>query len=284
MSVITIENEFIRAMLNTKAGYIESIVRKKDGSEHAWQYDSSVWPRRTAVCFPLCGKSRDDSYTFEGRKYDMPNHGFLRERELSVILSDDTHLVLEDRWDDETLLRYPFRYSYRIGYSLDGENFNISYEVKNEDERTMYYSTGSHYTYALPLNQEKCFLHFSSPQSAGSFSQNDGLLHDDRLLGRRCIPLKGLIDSESLILDIDTLKTEWIGLGDEDSPFTKVSGKGFRYLIIWAPAGGRNDFTCIEFWDGTGQVETYSDDIEKRFAIRKLESGKSRSYLQTVSF
>jgi len=282
MALIKLENEYVSATLNTKAGYIESLVSKKDGREHAWQYDSSVWPRRTAVCFPLCGKCRDDRYSAGGKEYELVNHGFLRERDLRVVSSDETHLVLEDSWDDTTLTRYPYRYSYRIEYSLSGSSLLIGYRVKNLGDGRMYYSTGSHYTYALLKKQEECFVYFEKEEKAGAFSQKDGRVSGTALSGDR-LSLKGVIDSSSLILDLDTLSSSSVGVGDESGPFTLIKGDGFRYLIIWAPQGGGNDFVCIEFWDGMGQVETEGEDIEKKTGIRVLEKGEEREYLQSVT-
>lgn len=282
MALIKLENEYVSATLNTKAGYIESLFSKKDGQEHAWQYDSSVWPRRTAVCFPLCGKCRDDRYSAEGKEYELPNHGFLRERDLRVVSSDTTHLVLEDIWDETTLARYPFRYSYRIEYSLSGSSLLIAYRVKNLGDSRMYYSTGSHYTYALPGKQEECFVYFEKTEKAGAFSQKDGSVKGNAVSGDR-LSLKGVIDSSSLILDLDTLSSSTFGVGDGSGVFTRIKGDGFRYLIIWAPQGGGNDFVCIEFWDGMGQVETDGSDIKKKTGIRVLEKGAEREYLQTVT-
>ena len=282
MSLITLENEYVKAVVNTHAGYVESLVSKKDGKEHSWQYDSSVWPRRTAVCFPLCGKCKDDKYTFSGKTYDLPNHGFLRERDLKTEKQSTSSLVLSDEWDASTLSRYPFRYRYEIEYVLEGEKVNIYYHVTNLDRDEMYYSTGSHYTYALPVNQRDAYLFFEKKESAGAFSQADGLLHEDELKNRSMVPLKGLIDSSSFILDLNTLSSSWVGLGDKTGPFTRVSGNGFRYLIVWAPAGGTNDFTCIEFWDGMGHVETASSELDRKFAVRSLAPGEARTYLQTV--
>lgn len=282
MALIKLENEYVSATLNTKAGYIESLVSKKDGQEHAWQYDSSVWPRRTAVCFPLCGKCRDDLYSEDGKEYTLPNHGFLRERDLTVVSSDSTHLVLEDSWDETTLTRYPFRYSYRIEYSLSFSSLLIVYRVKNTGDGRMYYSTGSHYTYALPKKQEECFVYFEKEEKAGAFSQREGKVSGTAVSGDK-LSLRGVIDNSSLILDLDTLSSSTFGVGDESGVFTGIKGDGFRYLIIWAPQGGGNDFVCIEFWDGMGQVETDGIDIEKKTGIRVLEKGEEREYLQTVT-
>ena len=52
--ILTLENEFLRVALNTFGGAIESMVNKRTGTDHYWHYDPAVWPRRTAICFPIC--------------------------------------------------------------------------------------------------------------------------------------------------------------------------------------------------------------------------------------
>lgn len=283
MAVITIENEFVKAELNTVGGFIESLYSKNDDVEHAWHYDSALWPRRTAVCFPTCGKCKDDKYSLLGVEYNLPNHGFLRERELKSDLVDSSRLVLTDTWDEDTLKRYPFKYKVEIEYVLDMNTVSIIYRVKNLDKNTMYYSIGSHYTYLLPDVQENCAVYFSKPQKAGAFNQADGNLEGDVFSGRDYIPLKGTIDNSSLILDLSTLDTDYVAVGKDGDKVTSIKGEGFKYLIIWAPAGGKNPFVCVEFWDGMGHVETMAGDLDKKWAINTLESGEEREYKQIVS-
>ena len=283
MSIIVLENDYIKATLNTFGGLIEGLLDKKTGLEHAWKYDSALWPRRTAVCFPFCGKSKDGKYSYKGKEYEIPNHGFARERDFAVLSSTSSHLELEDRFDQATLCQYPFKYSLRIEYTLDGASFEVKYHVTNEGQEPMYYSIGSHYAYQLPLNQTKCALWFSKPQHAGGLSLADGSTEPDILQGRSAVPFPGLIDDNSLILTLKDLDTDWVGVGDLEKVFTKVSGEGFKFVLAWAPVGGNNPFVCIEFWDGMADLGIATGKIEEKFAVNKLESGQSRLYKQTVN-
>ncbi len=282
MSVLVLENDCIKASLNTVGGLVESLVCKRTGFDHAWKYDASIWPRRTALCFPFCGKCKDGIYTYNGVQYGIPSHGFAREREFGVVLHSTDRLVLQDDYDSTTLGMYPFEYRLRIEYSLEGFSLVVKYHVSNEGLCTMYYSIGSHYAYQLPRIQEECYLHFSTPQHAGCLDLADGTIKADVLEGRSVVPLAGLIESSSLILDLKELDASWVGIGDLEKVFTKVSGEGFRYLLVWAPVGGKNPFVCLEFWDGMADIGTSSGKIEEKFAVRTLESGESRSYTQTI--
>lgn len=284
MSVLVLENDCIKASLNTFGGLIESIIDKHTGLDHAWEYDASRWPRRTALCFPFCGKCKDGRYTYNEVPYEIPSHGFAREREFAVVSHSNDHLVLQDRFDSTTLEMYPFEYRLQIEYLLEDASLVVKYHVSNEGPCTMYYSIGSHYAYQLPRIQEECYLHFPTSQHAGCLDLADGTIKADILEGRSVVPLEGLIDDSSLILDLKQMDASWIGVGGLEGPFTKVSGEGFRYVLVWAPVGGRNPFVCIEFWDGMADLGVSSGKIEEKFAVRTLESGETRSYLQCIRF
>lgn len=283
MSIIVLENDNLKATLNTFGGLIEGLLDKKTGLEHAWKYDSALWPRRTAVCFPFCGKCKDGKYSYNGKEYEIPNHGFARERDFTVLCSTSTHLILEDRFDQTTLSQYPFKYSLQIEYTLEGASFKVKYHVSNEGQEPMYYSIGSHYTYQLPLIQTSCALWFSKPQHAGGLNLADGSTQPDILQGRFVVPFPGLVDNDSFILNLKDLDSSWVGVGDLKKVFTKVSGDGFKYVVIWAPVGGKNPFMCIEFWDGMADLGIATGKIEEKFAINKLEIGQTKQYLQTIT-
>ena len=282
MSVLVLENDCVKASLNTVGGLVESLVCKRTGLDHAWKYDASIWPRRTALCFPFCGKCKDGTYTYNGVPYEIPSHGFAREREFAVVSHSDCGLILEDRSDSTTLGMYPFEYQLQIEYSLEGASLVVKYHVSNDGPSTMYYSIGSHYAYQLPRIQEECYLYFPTSQHAGCLDLADGTMKTDILEGRSVVPLAGLIDKASLILDLKQVDASWIGVGGLEGPFTKVSGSGFRYLLVWAPVGGRNTFVCLEFWDGMADLGISSGKIEEKFAVRTLECGESRSDTQTI--
>ena len=284
MSLITLENNHLKATLNTYGGQLESLIDKHTMVDHVWKYNATIWPRRTALCFPFCGRSQDNKYTYAGQEYDIPNHGFARQREFSLLSCSANNLELQDHFDSTTLAIYPFKYNLVLSYHLEGASLVVKYHVTNQGDSIMYYSIGSHYAYQLPLLQSQCALWFSCPQHGGPLDLSNGSLQPDILKGRSCVPLLGLIDNASIIFDLQQLNTSWVGIGTKDQVFTKVRGDGFRYVLAWAPVGRDNPFTCIEFWDGMAHIGTYSNKIEEKFAVRTLNGGESRTYSQLISF
>ena len=53
--MFVIENDKIKVTLEELGAVVLSIVNKEDGVDHFWKYDPEFWPRRTHVCFPVCG-------------------------------------------------------------------------------------------------------------------------------------------------------------------------------------------------------------------------------------
>lgn len=134
----------------------------------------------------------------------------------------------------------------------------IRYAVDNIGRDTMYCSVGSHCTYLAPFSgnerREDCCLLFSGPQHAGRLilegSQIIGKI-DDFFQGRQMLPLKGLFEQASIIMETADLTSPVISIFNRSSGVgTQVSFEGFRYCICWAPKGEDIPFVCIEPWTG----------------------------------
>jgi len=277
-----LENSDLKVIANAKGFSIDSVYDKKEHRELMWCYDAALWPRRTSICFPICGKLFDDTYSFKSQPYHLASHGLARQRTAEVLESKPDRLVLRDRWDEGTLEAYPFRYNLQVSYELDGQSLMVGYEVTNEGYDPMLYSIGSHYSYALPLAQQQCFIHFSRPQNARFFDYLDGSMSTQGLDDQTSFSLSLLKDGSRILLQKD-LNTAWVGLGTRDEMLVKVKSEGFSYLVAWALSGGRNPFACIEMWDGMADIPGNDGSLERKAGIRTLSPGKTRHYMQVIS-
>jgi galactose mutarotase-like enzyme len=277
-----LENSDLKVIANAEGFCIDSVYDKRACRELMWSYDAALWPRRTSVCFPICGKLLDDTYSFKSKLYHLASHGLARQRTAEVLESKPLKLVLRDRWDEGTLKAYPFKYCLRVSYELDGPGLKVGYEVTNEGDELMLYSIGSHYSYALPLEQQQCFIHFSRPQNARFFDYLEGSMSKEGLDGQSCFSLSLLNDGSRILLQKD-LDTDWVGLGTRDAVKVKVKPEGFAYLVTWALGGGRSPFACIEMWDGMADIPQNDGSLERKLGIRTLGPGETRHYMQTIS-
>ena len=96
-------------------------------------------------------------YTLDGKTYEMPGHGFVRDMAWTLDDFEATAnrasavLSLED--SETTRALYPFGYRLVAAYQLAGGGLTIDYTVisKPGNERPMPFSIGNHITFNTPL-------------------------------------------------------------------------------------------------------------------------------------
>ncbi len=283
--IVKIKNSQIEAAVDTVGGTIESIRSITDGEEHYWQYDAEVWPRRTSVCFPICGKLPDGKYTHNGKEYEMPMHGFLREKDMYVISRRDDELVLGLDSDEGTRALYPFDFHFELTMSAVGHTLEVTYTVRNTGNADMFYSTGSHYTYKLPANERDCFYYFSGPQKAGRFLPENGVFGAksfDIFHGSSRLALEGLFDPPSVVMELADINSDYIGIGTDSQIFTRVKGEGFPYVVLWAKTQENCPFACIEYWAGIGEFISNDGELAHKKGIQRLAPDSEQSFKQII--
>ena len=92
-----IENEFLEAVVCSKGCELVSVKTKKDGAEHIWQGNPDAWKRHAPVLFPLVGKYKDNKIQYQGKTYEMSQHGFARDRKKALLCNKLLLPPLPDR-------------------------------------------------------------------------------------------------------------------------------------------------------------------------------------------
>ena len=72
MAVIEIKNSKLTVGINT-CGSELMYINSSRGTEFLWNGDEKMWSYRAPVLFPICGKLKDDTYTYNGKKYILKN-------------------------------------------------------------------------------------------------------------------------------------------------------------------------------------------------------------------
>jgi galactose mutarotase-like enzyme len=95
--------------------------------------------------FPFAGKSGDDSYRIEGRRYSMPKHGFAWNRPFAVKERTESSVTLSASEDEELLrLFYPFRHTLELSYLMARDVLELAARVENRSRRPMPHAMGWH--------------------------------------------------------------------------------------------------------------------------------------------
>lgn len=283
--IIKIHNNAVEARINTCGGSIESVINLNTGEEHLWQYDPDFWPRRTSVCFPVCGRLLGDVYTYKGKEYNMPMHGFLREKDLQVISYSENELILGLVSDTYTRAVFPFDFCFELISRVVGSTLEVIYRVRNTGKEEMFYSVGSHYTYHLPDNEKDCFFYFSKPQKAGRFIPENGIFgpkSSDVFHGNSRLSLDGLFSPSSVVMDLTDIDSDYIGIGTETRIFTAVKQEGFSSAVLWAKSPESCPFVCIEYWAGMPECIGNDGELSHKKGIQSLAPGCEQRFLQII--
>jgi galactose mutarotase-like enzyme len=252
---VKIENHCIEADINSFGAELCSLKLKKDNTEYLWQADPKHWARYAPVLFPIVGRVANNEYFLGNETYSLTQHGFARDMEFELLKQADDHAEYRLFANEKTLEQYPSKFELLIGYFLQENELIIKYEVKNSDNKKMYFSIGAHPGFKCPLLLGECFedyyLEFSTKETACIYPLDNGLILNqpqEFLNNENIIPLSyDLFKNDALVfkgLSSDTLALR----SRKSSKMVRVGFKGFPYLGIWTKMGA--PFICIEPWYG----------------------------------
>ena len=101
-----LENEALRVTINSKGAELTSIYNKAEERECLWNGDPAAWGRHAPVLFPVVGKYKDCKSEFEGKTYEMGQHGFARDMEFILVKEGKTSIELAITENEDTLKKY----------------------------------------------------------------------------------------------------------------------------------------------------------------------------------
>jgi galactose mutarotase-like enzyme len=271
-----IENDFLKVAIQEKGAELTSIFSKPLGLEYMWNGDPAFWPKHSPVLFPVVGALKNNTYFFRNRQYELPRHGFAREKAFSVAGQSPDNITFSLSNDEETMLVYPFEFELNIYYRITENILTVTYEVKNRGSEEMYFSIGGHPAFKVPLlndtSYEDYYLEFNRKENSQRWRVSpDGLIDEGSVpvfSNDSIIPLKKELFSEDalvfkdLVSDRVSLKCNKHPHGlDFDFPF-------FPYMGIWAAKNA--DFVCIEPWCGIADGVYTDQQLKNKEGINKL--------------
>ncbi|MBO9593162.1 MAG: aldose 1-epimerase family protein [Niabella sp.] len=278
--IYQIENSVVKIAVSEKGAELQSLIDRSTGQEYMWSGDPEVWGKHSPALFPIVGALKDNTYQYEGQWYQLNRHGFAREMDFSVVgqLADELVFLLKST--AETLKLYPFEFDFKIKYQLEGRTLNVTYDVHNTGNKTMWFSVGGHPAFKLPLFKGDAYveyyLEFAEKEDAGRWPiEAGGLLAQDSVPffnNTNILRLnKGLFAKDAVVLK--DLKSRKLALrSDKNGKGFAFTWEGFPYLGIWAAPGA--DFVCIEPWCGIADTVGTSQDFTKKEGINSLEPGQ----------
>ena len=165
-----LENDYLKVTITTRGAQLKSVIRKCDGVEHMWQADKSHWGYHAPILFPFCGKVKDGMIEARGQHFEnLPQHGFARIGEHTLLQHTENTVVLELRDSEATYAMWPYAFRLITTYTLDADTVHHTLTVLNADHEPISFGIGYHPGFAIPFDENHAAtdyeFRFDTPQS-----------------------------------------------------------------------------------------------------------------------
>lgn len=279
-----IENEFLKIGVDKSGAQLSSVFDKKNGREVLWNADKTFWGRHAPVLFPIVGKVRNNTYTYQGKQYSLGQHGFARDMDFTLVSKTDNEIVFSLKSNSETLKVYPFDFELIIKHKIEDNKVRVFWKVVNTGSDTMYFSIGGHPAFNVPAlgtsdSKEDYYLHFEG-KSAVSYKLLDpeeGTVDNSSVYklatdnGYYRIK-ESMFDNDALIFDEYEVDKVSLCYSDK-TPYITLDANGFPSFGIWSATKKNAPFVCLEPWIGRADDKGFDGSLEQKYKEQKLLSG-----------
>ena len=207
-----------------------------------------------------------------------------------MIDKKEDEITFELTYSEDSLKVYPYKFSLKSNYKLDGDTVNITYTVENLDDKKIYFSIGAHPAFMCPIDKNDslndCYIEFNKSESSTRINLTaEGYLSHDR---EKCLEETSKLDlSKELFKDdalvFDDLNSNKMTIKSKNNTKSlEVDFTGFPYMGVWAPKDGA-PFVCIEPWYGHADYYDFNGEVSEKEGINSLETGKKFSCTYKVT-
>jgi galactose mutarotase-like enzyme len=229
-----------------------------DDVNYFWRPES-VKELGAAVCFPLLGALPNNKYTLDGKEYEMDTHGFARLHDFNVAEKSKTSVTYEITGSEKTMRQYPYKFRFRVIYSLENTALKTEYKVTNQDTKAMYFSVGGHPRFACPIGGEDSgisfedyYAEFEQPESIKNIVKSYGpvgVIEKFLSVGGRRISLDYSMFTEGCFC-FHPVNSKYLVLKSDKSPRSlTLRMDTVTHLQFWTVPGGK--FIAFEPWYGS---------------------------------
>lgn len=288
--MVKLKNEKCEVEISPHGAELTSFKLASSGLEYIWQGEQKYWGRSAPNLFPIVGRLQNDQYKYQGKKYNMSQHGFARDLLFSIVEETDQQVIFLLKSNEETLRNYPFEFDLKVSYELIEASLKVSYVVHSLSEE-MYFGIGGHPGFNVPLVEntsfEDYYLSFT-PSKSRTMLPLEGPFIDlehatlaqtntDIVINRE------MFEKDALVLRTSGHNTFRI-LSDATKHGVEVSYRDAPFVGFWSPYMTDAPFVCIEPWWGIADSLEATGNIEDKYGINCLKSNETfeASYIINV--
>lgn len=288
-----LENEQIKAEIESFGAELKSLADKETGQEYMWEADPAFWGKTSPILFPFIGKLEGTAYLHEGKRYEIEKHGFARDMEFIAADREEDKITFLLKSGEETLQKFPFDFWLEITYVLAEKSILEKWRILNKGTGSMCFSIGGHPAFACPpksgradtgQRRTECVLKLYD-ESLRPYGKSEvwstEIMVPEGLLSGVSIPLQvedSLIPVGEHIFDRDALCLERQGVGAVGI----CDAKGREYVRleadcpvwgIWSVPDANAAYICLEPWWGICDSKGYQGTLQERPYTNVLEAG-----------
>ena len=194
----------------------------------------------------------------------MMKHGFLRFMDFEVESFQNDGVSLVFSANELSLQHFPFHFSFRASYRIEGQLLQILYEVLNQDERVMHFGLGSHEGYFLADPIQNYFLEFEQEEHLVSTVLEGPLLgRGHRDFGTRTRFALRYEDYENDALVFPNIRSKEVRLMHRGKgTIASIRFQEAKHLVLWTLPDAQ--FVCIEPWNSLHDKVDFQGDISTK--------------------
>lgn len=275
-----IQNSDLQVTVSDAGAELMSI-RSSGGTEYLWQGNARYWQDRAPNIFPYVARLTNGQYTYQGKTYHLPIHGFAPTALFAVTDKEEASVTFSLESNPEYYEMYPFQFRFSICYTLEGNSLHVRMGVENLDEKAMYFGLGGHPGINVPMEEGLCFEDYFLEFPPCSLRRVE-FTPACFITGREDpFPL----ENGRLPLHHDMFDDDAIVLKGVPGEVTLRSEKGQRRVTLTAPDlpvygfwhMPKTDapYICLEPWSSLPSRQDVVEDLQIQPDLICLESGKT---------
>ena len=263
----------------------ELISVKVDCKERLWQNESGAWAGHAPVLFPVCGRS---AVVKNGEKYILWLHGFARKTQFVFKDQGEGFISFSLTSDETTYKEFPYAFVFKVTYTLLDGGVKTTYTVENPAEETLYFSCGSHESFALDKDVGEYEIVFEKEENLVHYYHND----EGKLTGKtkdygkvKNFPLPADFLSEGRTLIFKDVFSRKVTLQEKSGKEIAVfSYEQCGNLLLWR-ASANSKYICIEPWCNLPDYVAGKDvEFADKAGVLALEKGKSVAISREINY
>ena len=269
--IYAIENEFLKVEVEDTGAQLKSIFCKETSVEVLWQGDEKYWKGRAYNLFPVVGRLFDGKYRFKDKIYELSRHGFARTKKFYLCDKSPFAMTFVISADDETFKCYPFKFIFKVKFSLCGKSLKIDYIAENVGEEEMYFGLGAHPGFNVPFEGgkfEDYEIVFNAPCTPKKVLFTENYLISDKtenfeLQSDNSFGLAhDLFDNDAIVLK-DCARSVTLKRKGESGGIT-VEFPDMPFVGFWHAPKTDAPYVCIEPWANLPSKDGAVEDITEK--------------------